>query len=342
MSQSFTIENRRIGHDAPVFIIAEIGINHGGSEELAAQLVAAAARVGADAVKFQTVNAEESYLLGTESYGAFKGKGLSVDALRRLAFQSREAGLVPFSTPGDSSSLQLMLEAGLNAIKISSGQMTNVPLLQEAARTGLPLIISSGMADLTETRTALQIARSAGAVSVALLHCTSLYPASADTLNLRAIGTMRAAFDVPIGYSDHHLGPLACMAAVSAGACIVEKHFTLDSSCPGADHAISSEPAEFTEIVRTIRLAERMLGSPVKAPTTEEVMVREQRYRYLVARAAIPAGAVFSADCFFAKRVPSPTAGIPAAQISSVLGRRARRQIAADEIIIAAMIGDRS
>jgi sialic acid synthase SpsE len=338
VTAGFPVEGRHIGGDAPAFVIAEIGINHGGDEQLAAALVDAAADSGADAVKFQTVEVDESYLPGTESYEAFEGCSLAPAAMRRLADRSRRRGIVPFSTPGGFRAIDQMLDAGMRMIKISSGQMTNLPLVRAAAATGLPLIVSTGMADQADVGRTLDAAREAGATAIALLHCTSLYPAPEDTLNLRAIRTLGEVFELPVGYSDHHLGILASVAAVAAGACAIEKHFTLDRGAPGADHAISAEPAEFAEMVRSIRSVEAMLGSPVKRATEAEIDARPARCRYVVARRDVAAGTQLGDDDVGLLRVPPGIGRLDAGAYERVLGARALCDIAAGTAIADDMI----
>lgn len=318
----FNIDGKRIGAGQPTFIIAEIGINHGGSEEVAASMVRAAAEAGADAVKYQTVDAKDSYMPETASYREFAGKGLSLDAYRRLNELARSLGMASFSTPGDPASLRMMLASGMSAVKVSSGQMTNLPLLHDIGASRLPVILSTGMADLAEVERSVATLRRAGSVDIAVLQCTSLYPAPPETANLRAMAVLAGALGLPVGYSDHCLGILACVAAVAAGACIVEKHFSLDRTQAGADHHLSSEPDEFAKMVREIRLVEAMLGTSAKTPTAEEKRLRPGRERMLVTRRALAAGTILSALDFIAMRLSADQVGIPASQLQSLVGRR--------------------
>ncbi len=333
MKASLQIGNRTIGHDTPLFMIAEIGINHNGDEQEAAWLIDCAADIGADAVKFQTVEVESSYAEGTASHQEFGNRSLSREAYQRLMVKARSRDLIMFSTPGDLQSLDLMVAVGMPCIKISSGQMTNVPLLRAAAQTGLPLLISTGMSDLKEVRATVQCVRESGANDIALLHCTSLYPAPIETLNLRAIATLRNAFEVPVGYSDHHNGDLASIAALAAGACLIEKHFTRDCTQDGADHALSLEPFEFAAMIKKLRSVEVMLGSREKAPVPEELRFAPERRRYLVARRDLAAGNELSEDDVVGKRVLNGSNGIPAMAFDSVLGRRLRRFVRANDLL---------
>lgn len=338
MSRTFRIEGRAIGDGAGVFIIAEVGINHNGSETEAARLIDEAAAAGADAVKLQTVTPEESYHPDTESYRLFSGSGLSRDELQRLQKHARKAGIILFSTPGDPTALRLLRDLDMPAIKISSGLMTNLPLIRLAAASGKPLIVSAGMAQLDEIVAAVKVARDAGCRELALLQCTSLYPAPAETLNLRAMDALRGLCDGPVGYSDHHPGHLACVAAVAGGATIIEKHFTLDASVPGADHAISIEPREFAEMVKAIRAVEAMLGSRDKAPVEAELALRAGRHRRLVAARDVRAGETIAAADLYLMRLPGDRDGLPASRLDDVVGRKTKRGIARLSGVTADMI----
>lgn len=333
MSSRFTIEGHAIGEDAPCFVIAEIGINHGGSEEIAEKMIRAAAASGADSVKFQTVDADASYMPGTASWKEFIGKGLSLAAQTRLNHLARQLGMVPFSTPGDEASLDLMLASGMRAAKVSSGLMTNLPMLRAIGASGLPVILSTGMADMDEVQRSVDALHKAGTAEIAVLQCASLYPSPPEVVNLRAMATMREALKLPVGYSDHCLGNLACLAAVAAGAKLIEKHFSLNKQTPGADHHLSSEPAEFAEMMRGIREIETMLGTGEKAPTEEERRLRPGRERMLVLREALPAGTALESTHFIAMRVPAEQAGLPASALDRVTGRRLARAMAKKSIL---------
>lgn len=322
MTGSFSIAGRQIGQGQPCFIIAEIGINHGGDERLCAAMISAAAKAGADAVKLQTVTPEESYHPSTESYRLFSNSLLGRAALRRLMAHAQAMGVALFSTPGDFSALALISEVDMPAIKISSGLLTNLPLIRAAAQTGKPLVISTGMAYLAEVVEAISTAREAGCDAIAVLQCTSLYPAPSTRLNLRAMRTLGDAVGAPVGYSDHHDGALASIAAVAAGACLIEKHFTLDAMAAGADHAISLEPEAFAAMVRDIRLIEAMLGDPSKVPTPEEALLRESRHRRLVAARDIGAGETIRATDLYLMRLPAEQPALQAKRFDEVIGRR--------------------
>lgn len=311
----------------PCFMIAEVGINHGGDENLCAELIAAAADSGADAVKLQTVTPEESYHPDTESYRLFKNATLSREANARMMETARKAGIILFSTPGDPAALRMLLDLHMPAVKISSGLLTNLPLIEMAAAGGRPLIMSTGMAKREEVRAAVDTARAAGCGELALLQCTSLYPAPAAALNLNAMAALTRIGNCPVGYSDHHGGHLAVLAAVAAGAKLIEKHFTLDASSPGGDHAISIEPAEFAEMVRAVREVESMLGSAEKGPTDAELPLRDGRHRRLVAARDLAAGTSVTASDIYLMRLPADRAALPAQRYHDVIGRRTTRAV---------------
>lgn len=329
---SFEIGGRRIGGQASCFVIAEIGINHGGDEALCARMIEEAAKAGADAVKLQTVNAEASYVRGTESYNEFRGKELSAAAYRRLAALSAELSIIFFSTPADPQSLELLIAVGVPALKVSSGLLTHLPMISRMAATGLPLIISTGMASVSEIDETIEVVL-AGKSPFALLECTSLYPAAPHQLNLAAMSVMGERYRCAVGYSDHCEDDLACLAAVAMGATIVEKHFTLDRSTPGADHALSIEPAPFSDMVRKIRAIEQMRGTGIKEPGPEEAAFKPQRYRCLVAIADIAKGQRFDESNVSIKRPLPGNRGLPAKAFDLVIGKTARRAISHDQAI---------
>lgn len=325
MSSRFTIEGHAIGEGAPCFVIAEIGINHGGSEEIAEQMIRAAAASGADSVKFQTVDADASYMPGTASWKEFSGKGLSLAAQTRLNVLARQLGMVPFSTPGDEASLDLMLASGMRAAKVSSGLMTNLPMLRAIGASGLPVILSTGMAELAEVTAAVDVLKQAGCQDLLIMQCTSLYPAPAPTLNLRAIITLREAFGCAVGFSDHSMGDHAAIASVALGASMIEKHFTLDRRLPGPDHLASLEPSELAVMIRRLRETAEALGDGVKTPTPEERKVAALVRRSWHMARALPAGSRLGEGDVVLKR---PAGGLPAQ--SALLGRRLARALAAD------------
>lgn len=328
----------------PAYVIAEAGVNHNGDVELAKQLIAVAAEAGADAVKFQTFKAErlvsrtaakaeyqKRNIGGDDSqFGMLKALELSDDAFRELARASAEAGITLLSTPFDEESADLLADIGVDAFKISSGDLTHVGMLAHIARHGLPMIVSTGMATLDEVGDAVAAVRGTGNTDLALLHCVSNYPAATVDSNLRAMATMESAFGCPVGWSDHTEGSAVCLASVALGARIIEKHFTLSRDLPGPDHKASIEPDELRRLVTDIRAVEASLGSGDKQPTASELPTAKVARRSLVATVDIAAGETL-ADGMVA--VLRPGDGIPPKHLGEIIGRRARSPIAASQSI---------
>ena len=332
MMSQFQIGQRTVGSGHPTFIIAELGINHNGDVDLAHKLVDSAADTGADAVKFQTADADASYVPGTPSHRVFSEAALSLEEYHGLVEHCQERGIVFFTTPGDWPSLEICRKLSVEVIKISSGLMTNLPLVLEAANIGVPLIISTGGAYLQEVGRVVHELESIGAKDFALLHCVSIYPASDDILNLPAIRALQEAYPYPIGYSDHSMGNVAPVTAVTLGACVIEKHFTLSRDLPGGDNFFSREPEEFTAMVRDIRACEQMLIGDGKRPQTSETDFREKFRRRLVANVDIAMGATLTADLVGLKRPLEPK-GLTPEHYHDVLGKRTARAIRQHEPI---------
>jgi N-acetylneuraminate synthase/N,N'-diacetyllegionaminate synthase len=326
-------------------VIAEAGVNHNGDPALAAALVDAAADAGADAVKFQTFVAERLTTAATpkaeyqrERTGAsdsmrdmLRSLELSAEAHTTLQRQCAARGVLFLSTPFDERSVDLLDGLGVPAFKVSSGEITNTLLLDYIARKKKPVLLSTGMATLNEVRCAVDTITHAGNDTLALLQCTSAYPAPIERANLRSIATLAEAFGVPVGYSDHTPGITAALAAVAVGACIVEKHLTTDRTLPGPDHAASLEPPDFKAMVRGIRDVEAALGDGVKAPAPEEEAIAAVARRSLVAARDLRAGERLDRNMVTAKR---PGTGLSPATLSQLLGRRLRVDVAADALLV--------
>jgi len=352
-----------------VFIVAEAGVNHDGSLDDALAMVDVAADAGADAVKFQTFRADAlvtrraakaAYQVANTGQDGgqadmLRRLELSEDAHHRIAERCRDRGIAFMSTAFDMEGLALLDRMGVPAIKIPSGDLTWGPMLLAAARTGRPLFVSTGMADLEEVRQALGViafgltregipagladcqaafasaeGRAAVAERVTVLQCTTQYPAPAPAANLRAMTTMAAEFGVPVGYSDHTLGIAVATAAVALGARVIEKHFTLDRNRPGPDHAASLEPAELCALVRAIRDVEAALGDGAKAPSAAELPNRPIARRSLVAARPVATGEVWTAAAVTAKR---PADGLSPMRWWDVAGAPARRAYAIDDAL---------
>ncbi|TMG41676.1 MAG: N-acetylneuraminate synthase [Chloroflexi bacterium] len=319
-----------MGSDEPVLVIAEAGVNHNGSRERGLELVRAAAAAGARAVKFQSFAADE-VAVATAPLAEYQKRSETrdqVEMLRELelpmpdlaAFmaEGRRLGIVAFSTPFDPKSVAGLVSLGVEVMKIPSGEITNVDLTAGVVST------------LPEVAAAVERHRRENGGPLALLHCVSSYPAPLSEMNLRAMETLRTEFGVPVGLSDHSQGIETDIIAVALGAVIIEKHFTLDRRLPGPDHAMSTEPAEFTELVRAVERTRAALGNGIKTPVPSEIELRRISRRSIVTARAIPAGTVLTRELIAFKR---PGGGIDPTELASVLGRRASRDLAPDVAI---------
>jgi N,N'-diacetyllegionaminate synthase len=337
----FAIGARQVGGGAPALVIAEAGVNHDGRLEDALALVDAGAEAGADAVKFQTFDpaalaSAQAPLAGYQAsrtdaesqVGMLEGLRLSDDAFARIAERCAQRGVAFLSTPFDEGSADLLEQLDVPAFKVGSGELTNLPFLRDLASRGRPLLLSTGMADLEEVGDAMEAVGQAGATAVALLHCVSSYPAPPDEANLRAMDTLREAFDVPVGFSDHSLGPDVSLAAVARGAELLERHLTLDRGRPGPDHAISLEPGDLAELVGRVRVVESTLGDGRKRSQPSEQNTRAVSRRSLVALRDLAEGETLTADAVGIKR---PGGGLPPAALNRVVGARLRRAVQRDQ-----------
>ena len=354
-----------------VFIIAEAGVNHNGSLKLAKQMIDAAKEAGADAVKFQTFKAGSLVSKGTEKaeyqkhsssanedqYEMLQRLELSENDHAELLAHCKVAGVEFLSSPFDHASFELLIcRFGLKTLKLGSGEITNAPLLLEIARSGCSIILSTGMSTLEEVKTALSVLAFgylgfSGAINierfdeafnssegqayllekVKLLHCTTEYPAPYEDINLKAMDTLRDTFGVPVGYSDHTEGFAISYAAVARGACVIEKHFTLDRNLPGPDHKASLEPHELAQMVTGIRQIEISLGDGVKRLMPSEVENRNVVRKSLIAQVEIKKGEAFTESNLCVKR---PGDGVQPIHYWQWLGRIAERDYQADEVIV--------
>jgi N-acetylneuraminate synthase len=337
MTEKFKIGGKWIG-TGRTYVIAELSANHRGSLDEALALVRAAARAGADAVKLQTYTADTMTLdLRTDDFIIHAGTvwdGQSLHDLYRSAEMpwdwhtplkrlANSLGLDLFSSPFDSSAIDFLVELGVPALKIASFELVDIGLIERAAQTGLPMIMSTGMATFEEIKEAVDVAQGAGASALALLKCTSAYPAPPEEANLRTIEHMAETFRLPVGLSDHTLGTAVSLAAVAVGATVVEKHLTLSRQAEGPDSAFSTEPAEFGEMVRGIRTVEAALGSVSYAPTEREAASRSLRRSLFVVR-NIRKGETISAEDVRSIR---PALGLHTRHLNQVIGRHAARDL---------------
>ncbi len=329
---------------SPVFVIAEAGVNHNGSVDLALRLIDAARASGADAVKFQTFQADllatriapkaayqERLTAPTESqFEMLQRLELDAAAHRRLLDHSRQLGIQFLSSPFDRESADLLAAMDVPLFKVPSGEITNFPFLRHLARKGKPLIVSTGMSTLGEVEEAVAVLHGEGATALTLLHCVTEYPAPYAEVNLRAMQTLKTAFGLPVGYSDHTPGIEIAVAAVAMGAMVIEKHFTLDRSLPGPDHAASLEPAELQHMVTAIRNVEAALGTGIKSPAPCELPNLSVARKSLVAAHALPAGHRITVGDLDIKR---PGTGLAPKFLPALLGRSLRADVAKNEVM---------
>jgi len=332
------IGDRPVGAGAPVYIIAEAGSNHDRDLDQARRLIDVAADAGADAVKFQTFRADAivaetptraKYLDGILPDGQtmselFRRLELPREWHATLFEHATQRGIDFLSTPFDHEAVDLLDELGVKAFKVATYELWHLPLIRDVASRGRPIMCSTGMADMAAVQAAVDVVGEAGNDGLILLHCVVNYPPPFADLNLRAIETMRQAFGVPVGWSDHTPGWLAPVVATSLGAAVIEKHFTTDRGRPGPDHRFALEPGELAEMVRAIRDTEAALGDGVKrrAPAEDDLYVTARRS--LFAARVIESGEVIGGNDVAILR---PGTGLEVADIEKVIGRTARRRI---------------
>lgn len=327
-------------------IIAEAGVNHNGELTLARRLIDAAADAGADLVKFQTFSADrlvtadackadyqvEATGAGESQHAMIRRLELTPDMHEALIAHCKLRGIGFFSTAFDVESIDLLVRLGQNRFKIPSGEITNLPYLRHVGRYGKPVILSTGMASMGEIEAAVDMLEQAGTPRnrVTILHCNTEYPTPMSDVNLRAMLSIRDAFGVAVGYSDHTKGIEVPIAAVALGATVIEKHFTLDRTLPGPDHKASLEPGELKAMVTAIRNIEQALGDGIKRPSASEAKNKAVARKSLVAALPIRAGECFSAANLTVKR---PGTGVSPMRWDDVIGRKALRDFSHDELI---------
>lgn len=337
-SSFITINNREIGPGRPVYCVAEMSANHNRDFDQAVRIIHAAKDAGADAIKLQTYTPDTMTLrcdrpefrvgkgtiwAGQMFHDLYETAHTPWDWHARLKAVADELGIDFFSTPFDPTAVEFLEDMGVPAHKVASFELVDIPLIEKIAATGKPMIISTGMATRDEIDAAVHAARSAGADQIALLKCTSAYPAPPEEMNLRGIPALSEAFAVPAGLSDHTLGIAVPIAAVALGACIVEKHFTLSRAVPGPDSTFSLEPHEFKDMVAAIRIAERSLGEACFEPTEREAACRAFRRSLFIVR-DVRAGETLTAESVRSIR---PADGLPPGCLSQVIGRKAARDL---------------
>jgi len=347
--EKIKIGNKWVGEGEPCFIIAEAGVNHNGDIKIAKKLIDIAKEAGADAVKFQTFKAEKVVTQNAEKAEYQKAttgvEESQFEMIKRLELTERDfeelfsyahqKGIVFLSSPFDKESVDILDTLGVPAFKIPSGEVTNFPLLKYIARKKKPVILSTGMSTLGEVEEALDVIRKERAKEIILLHCVSSYPAKMEDMNLKAMESLRYAFRLPVGLSDHTPGITVPVAAVALGACIIEKHFTMDKNLPGPDHKASLEPGELQEMIKAIRDVEKALGDGLKRPAKDEEENKKVARRSIVAKVDIPKGTIIKDEMLDVRR---PGVGIEPRYLGMITGRRAKENIPKDALVTWEMI----
>lgn len=340
----FKIGNKFIGDNYPCFIIAEAGVNHDGDMKKAKKLIDIAKDAGADCVKFQTWITEEIITKDTKQaeyqekntgkkesqYEMIKRLELSFEEFKELKKYSDRKKIIFLSTPDDERSVDFLGELGVEAFKIGSGEITNLFILKKIAQKGKPIIMSTGMATITEIQDATHTIYEIGNKSLAILHCTSQYPTKFEDVNLNAMITLKSSFNTIIGYSDHTEGILVPQVAVSMGAKIIEKHFTYDKNALGPDHRCSLNPYELKEMIFAIRKVELIMGEKDKNPTNEENKLKKLVRKTVVAKLDIPKGELITKNMLTVKR---STGNLEPKEIYSIIGKISKKDIKKDEPI---------
>ena len=341
--KKLNLGSRLIGPGEPPYIIAEIGSNHNGDLQTCKKLIDSAKSCGVDAVKFQSWSkssliSRAEYARNTQYADKKRHFGtleemveryqLTPEQQREVVDYCRAKGIIFLSSCFSPDEVDLLESLNVPAFKIASMDINHLPLLEYVSSKGKPVILSTGMATLGEIERALGVLRRGGGGPVALLHCVSIYPPAYETINLRNIPTLQQAFDVPVGFSDHTLGTAIPLAAIACGACIIEKHFTLDKNMEGWDHAISADPSEMEVIVNEGRNVFLALGSTARTVSEAEIEKRRQFRRRLVVKHAMKKGETLRMEDIEFKR---PGTGIHPDELAYVLGRALRRDLAPDD-----------
>lgn len=327
-----------------VFVIAEAGVNHNGSLAIAKRLIDVASKAGADAIKFQTFKAERmvcrdaakaKYQINNtdnadSQYQMLQKLELSLQMHKELMWYCKEKNILFLSTPFDRESIRLLVDLDIPILKIPSGEITNLPYLREVARQKRKIILSTGMSNLDEVKLAIKVLKENGGKDIILLHCNTQYPTPISDVNLLAMLTMQRELGLPVGYSDHTLGIEVALAAVALGACVIEKHFTLDKAMEGPDHRASLEPQELKQMIKGIRKVEFALGSK------EKQMSSSEQENVIIARKSIVAAQSIRKDEQFTEKnltVKRPGTGISPMKWDEIVGKTANRDYKVDEMI---------
>lgn len=334
------IGDRYISEEEPCFIIAEAGVNHNGDVELAKRLIDIAKDAGADAVKFQTFKTERFLSRNIVVPKHVKSKDSLFETVRKLELSEEEhyelseyckqKGIIFMSTPMDNNSVDLLDDIGVPVFKVASCDLDNLPLLKYIAKKEKAVILSTGMGTISEVGEAVEVIKSNRNGDIILLHCVSTYPPRVDDVNLKAINTLRNAFKLPVGYSDHTIGVNIPLAAVALGAKVIEKHFTLDKKMGGPDHAVSADPDELKNLISGIREIKKSFGTSVKVPSKDEIEMKKSFRKSIVANTDIRKGETITPEMLSIKR---PGTGLSPKYFDFIVGKKAKRDMKYDDLI---------
>jgi len=318
------ISKKCIGDACPVFIIAEAGINHNGNLKMAKKLIAEASNSGADAIKFQTFTAKDLASENSKYFKIFKKLEFNSEDFGELSDYSKSQGIIFCSTPFSEEAIDVLFRLNVPFYKIASGDLTDIPLIEYAASKKKPMLISTGMADFQEIRTAINSIRKQGNDKIVILHSVSAYPTPPEQTNLRVIQVLKKKFPYPVGFSDNGPGLLVPITAILMGAHVIEKHFTLNRKLKGPDHSFSANPEQLSQLVEKSRLIKKILGDGKKRCQPAELDNKVQARRSLIANITIKKGTKIKNEMIGIKR---PATGIPPARFHKIIGKFARRNI---------------
>jgi len=324
------VNTTEIGGDSPVYIIAEAGFNHEGDLDIALKMIAKAAKAGANAIKFQSYQANELVLEDSPHYRLIKSGELSLDDHIKLSRAAKQHNITFLSTPFYFECADMLERIKVPAYKIASMDLTYLPLLKHVAQKGKPMLVSTGTGSLGEIERAISTINGAGNSNVILLHCLSEYPAPPEHINLRVIPMLKTVFQVPVGYSDHTIGTTIALASAVMGASVIEKHFTLDKSLPGPDHKLSADPVDLKKLVDDIRTVEASLGTSSFLFDRPDKEMRPQIRRSIFAKTNIPKGTRLTESLI---RYVRPGAYLPPDTTDILLGKLVQQDIAEGEPI---------
>lgn len=325
------IDGKEIGENHPTYFIAEGGLNHNGDIKIAKKLIEKAFESGADAIKFQTYKTENFLTTKSQYYDFFKNVELSIEEFGEIKDHAKNIGITFFSAPFDIESALGLKKLGVLCFKIASSDLTNIPLLREVAKMKLPMMISTGLATITEIEQAVNVCNKENNSELILLHCIADYPTKPEDANLLAINTMKQKFEFPIGYSDNGESTLVDIVAVSLGAKVIEKHFTLDKKMNGPDHFFSIDPSTLKKLISEIRLIEQILGDGEKTPRLSEINNIKFIRKCITTSLNIEKGEIFSKENLSIKR---PAYGLEPSKFEKILGKKASKNIPKDSPII--------